>query len=392
MKILIALSRFPLPIDKGDKLRAYYQIKELSRKNELYLVCLITRQPSEEDMEHLKKYCKEVVLVKLSFLRSCLNLFFSFFNSFPFQVNYFESVSMKKKIYEIIISKQIDICYVQLIRLVNNIPFGLKTKYYIDFMDALSVGMNNRYHFSNWYEKIFVGMEARRLQKFEKKIFSYFNGGSIITDADAEAFPSFISEKLAVISNGVDEKYFGVGRFEVKKFDLIFTGNMAYHPNVIACKYLVKEILPILKKKFPDFKICLAGTDPTAEVLGLASDNTVVTGYVNDIKDYLSQAKLFVAPLFSGSGLQNKLLESMASGLPALTTPIANKALGAENGKEIIVCKDELEFSEQIIFLLENPGKAKELGMNGQRYIKGRYNWKDYNQLLENEFMRIIKE
>jgi polysaccharide biosynthesis protein PslH len=392
MKILVALSRFPLPIDKGDKLRAYYQIKDLSENNDVYLICLVAKQPSVKEINHLKEYCKEIILIKLSYFQVAFNLMFSLFNSYPFQVNYFRSSSMKRKISEMITSFNIDLCFVQLVRLVKNIPFGLKTKYYIDYMDAMSIGMKNRYRHSCWYEKILVGMEAKRLQRYEEKVFSYFDGGSIITKNDAAAFPFIVSEKLTVVSNGIEEAFFEDRDFYPKKNDLIFTGNMAYHPNILACKYLVKDILPILKKKYPDIKICLAGTNPTKEVMALGGKNIEVTGFVKDIRDYLSMSKLFVAPLFSGSGLQNKLLESMASGLPTLTTPSAAKALGAMDGKEIIICKNEFEFAEQILWLLNNENKAKELGRNGQLYVKRNFNWRESNRLLENEFNRIVNK
>jgi sugar transferase (PEP-CTERM/EpsH1 system associated) len=392
MKILIALSRFPFPIDKGDKLRAYYQIRDLSKSNDLYLVCLVTKQPSAQDLDHLKLYCREIVLIRLSYLQIGKNLLFSVFNSYPFQVNYFKSSAMKRKISEIIGSKNIDLCFTQLVRVVKNIPFGLKTKYYIDYMDSMSSGMKNRYQHSKWYEKWLVGMEAKRLIRYEEKVFSYFHGGSIITVADAAAFPLVMKDKLAVVANGIEENYFQKRNEGQKKYDLIFTGNMAYHPNVLACKYIVKEILPILKEKRPDLRICLAGTNPTKEVIALSDKNTEVTGYVKDIRAYLSQAKIFVAPLFSGSGLQNKLLESMASGLPTLTTPAAAKALEAMDGKDIVICKNKNEFAEQILLLLDNEDKAMELGLNGQSYVKSRFNWQERNQVLEYEFRRILNQ
>jgi polysaccharide biosynthesis protein PslH len=392
MKILVALSRFPLPLDKGDKLRAWYQIRDLSRQNDLYLVCLITRQPTPEQMEHLKQYCKEVILIKLTLAGRALNLLSSIFNSLPIQVNYFSSVPAKAKISEIIRSRNIDVCYVQLVRMANNIPFGLNTKYYLDYMDALSAGMSNRYLFSSWYEKLFVGMEAKRLKKFEEEIFSSFHGTSIISKADAAFFSPAIREKLSVISNGIDETFFESGRTAEKKYDVIFTGNMSYHPNMVASLYLVKEILPILKERKPDIQLCLAGTNPAAKVIALRSENTTVTGYVPDIRECLSQAKLFVAPLFSGSGLQNKLLEAMASGIPTLTTPLASKALGAESGKQIIVCKNKFEFAQQILLLLDNREKANDLARNGQGYVSERFKWRECNQLLENEFIRILNK
>ncbi|HEY8402571.1 MAG TPA: glycosyltransferase [Cytophagaceae bacterium] len=392
MKILIALSRFPYPTDKGDKLRAYYQIRDLSRNNELYVICLTEEMPSEKDKEHIRSYCKQLEIIPLNTLSKYLNLFFGIFNRRPFQVNYFQSSQMEKKIGELLEKEAIDLCYIQLLRLVNNVPFGRKTTYYLDYMDALSEGMRKRLRYSRWFEKPLVNWEFKRLRKFEEEIASYFAGYSIISKPDAEVFSEKIKQKISIIPNGVNEDFFVDTRsaFDTREYDVIFTGNMGYHPNVQACKYLVNQILPLLLKRFKKIKICLAGTSPSQEVLALQGEHVVVTGFVEDIKSWLLNSKLFVAPLFSGSGLQNKLLESMATGLPTLTTSLANSALKAEEGKQIIVCDDAESFAENIINLLENEEKAETLGLAGQAFIKENYNWSACNQKLESELQDCL--
>lgn len=389
MKILVALSRFPYPVDKGDKLRAYYQIRELSRSNDIFLVCLSSEKPVQAGIDHLLKFCKSVEVIHIGFIQRCWNLFKGIFNGLPFQVNYFRSPEMKSRIADLLKKDHIDICYVQLIRLALNIPFSLHTKYYLDYMDSFSEGMKKRIKFSRWYEKPLVMLEAARLKNFEERVFYQFNGYSIISSSDAETFPLYIRRKMEVIPNGVDEKYFEYKPYpKDKEFDLIFTGNMGYHPNIQACKFLVNEIMPILKKK--NIRVCLAGTNPSREVTNLKSANVIVTGYVEDIREYLAKSKIFVAPLFSGSGLQNKLLESMAMGLPAVTTPLANTALNAQPDKEIFVCPDKKSFAEKIDMLLLNPALAKQAGEAGKAFIKKNYNWTAYNSILEEAFRKVL--
>jgi polysaccharide biosynthesis protein PslH len=388
MKILIALSRFPYPIDKGDKLRAYYQIRHLSKKNDLYIVCLTETQPSPEDINHIRQFCKELILVEHRPFKKLAKLFLSLFNAKPFQVNYFSSSQMKSKISTLINKENIDLCYVQLVRLIENIPFGLQTKYYLDYMDALSEGMNKRYQFSHWYEKPLVSAEAGRLGKYEQKVFDLFDGCSIISLSDADFFTRVQKKQLDIIPNGVSEQFFTVDASS-KEYDIIFTGNMNYHPNIQACKFLVNNILPKLKTAHPDIKICLAGTHPHAEVRALAGPQVTITGYVKDIKDYLSKSRLFVAPLFSGSGLQNKLLEAMAAGLPVMTTSIAGRALNAEAGRHFIICEDDKTFSEKISMLLRDKNEAERIGAEGKKLVKEYFNWEVNNKKLEDSFLKL---
>jgi len=390
MKILIALSRFPYPIEKGDKLRAYYQIKELSRNNDLYVVCLTDKMPTEETYDEVKKYCKKLEIVQQPYFARILNLVRAFFSKDPYQVHYFESSVMKEKIAYLISTNNIDICYVQLLRLFKNIPFELPTKYYLDYMDAFSEGMKKRIPFSRWYEKPIVKAEAERLRKFEEKIAPYFDGFSMISQSDTDTFSQKIKQKIDIIPNGVSEEFFVSKSPQIEKeYDIIFTGNMGYHPNIQACKYLINEILPVLKSKGLDVKVCLAGINPSPEVLALKSQNVVVTGYVTDIKDYLIRSKIFVAPLFSGSGLQNKLLEAMAAGLPTITTSLTNKALKGKDKKEIIICNESVKFAEQIIFLLKHPTEAGEIARLGRLFVRENYNWRACNVLLEKSFTTI---
>lgn len=392
MKILVALSRFPYPTDKGDKLRAYYQLKSLSLNHEIYLVCLNSGQIDDESKEEIKKYCKELHIVQLSFLARIFNLLAGLFSTVPFQVHYFRSSRMKSLIAEISRIQDIDVCYVQLIRLIQNLPGNLNLGFYLDYMDCFSKGMKKRYQLSKWFEKPLVAWEARRLQKFENVLIDRFQGFSIISENDRLEFEPKLREKIDVIPNGVNEEYFDCNPSQVKKFDLIFTGNMGYHPNIQACKVLVKEIKPLLQKRGINVRICLAGTSPSREVLSLASEDVVVTGFVKDLRGFLSSSRIFVAPLFTGSGLQNKLLESMAAGLPTVTTTYTNKALGGSDQENIFLCDSPAAFVDTIEMLMKNPAHGMNVAAKGKEFIRNTYNWNIYNRKLETALESCVEK
>jgi len=386
MKILFVLSRFPHPLDKGDKLRAFHQIRMLSQQNEVHLIALNDEKVNQEGMEALKQYCKTVECVVLPAWKSKLNLMRSFFNNSPFQVNYFYSRAMYKAIERIVKDEQIEVVMGQLVRVVENIPKGLGVHYHLDYMDAFSKNMERRFHHSTKFEKRFVKREKERLVEYEKAVAARFDSLSMIAEPDAAVLQKELKKVVEVIPNGISDYFLNYKELgiEDKEYDIIFTGNMGYHPNIQACKYLIYDLLPMITERFRPIKICLAGTSPTQEVKDFASENVVVTGFVEDLRPYLAKSRLFVAPLFGGSGLQNKLLESLAMGLPTLTTRLANNALKATPKEHILVCNDKEAFTKQVIRLLQNPESAKSLGQNGKVYIEKHFSWQTFNTKLEN--------
>lgn len=389
MNIVVALSRFPLPTDKGDKLRAYYQIRHLAQKHQIHLICLNDAPIAPEDLQAMQEICASIEVIQLGKLKKLFNLAGSLFNRLPFQVNYFRSVRMKKVLEEKIKSTRAEVCYVQLIRLAKNIPFHDNTAYFLDYMDAFSVGMENRISLSPWYLKPFVKIEARRLQEFEAKVAVPYDGFSIISEQDAAVLPDLLKNEIAIIRNGVGEMFFEELPVVNKDFDLLFTGNLGYHPNEKAALYLVNEILPELEKKGIKATVCLAGARPAPAVRALASERVTVTGRVPDLREYFNRSRLYVAPLISGQGLQNKLLESMAMGLPTMTSPGPNAALGAAPGKEILVANDAADFANKIKKMLADPEEAQKIAKAGRAFVKNHYHWDGVNQQLEDLLIGI---
>lgn len=383
MKILAALSRFPWPLEKGDKLRAFHQLKDLARNNEVHLVCLNDEPVSEEHRRHLD-FCTSIQVIPQSPWTSRFNLLGTFFNRLPFQVNYFRSGKMKRVLDETIRSQSIDVVMVQLIRLGMNLPLDAPTGWFLDYMDTFSIGMEQRSQEASWPVRPFVKMEARRLKRYEGVVAAKFDELGIISTRDAEGLPESLQEYVHIIPNGVGEDFFASPEQEVEKaYDLVFFGNMGYHPNVQSAHFLVEEVLPELERLGRKVRLCIAGARPAKSVQNLSNKHIEVTGFVDDIRDYIWRSRLAVAPVIGGQGLQNKLLESMAMGLPTLTTPLSFQAIKAEAGKEIVVCEDAKAFAREIDRLLAQPEMAREIGAAGRAFVETHYRWSAMNQKLE---------
>ena len=168
-----------------------------------------------------------------------------------------------------------------------------------------------------------------------------------------------------------------------KQYDLVFTGNMSYPPNVNAVEYLANEILPIVWKTRPETTLYIAGATPDPKVKKVASDKIIVSGWLDDIRDAYAQSRVFIAPMRIGTGLQNKLLEAMSMRLPAITSPLANASLGAKPDEEILIGSNAQEMAQHIITLLTDKEKADRLAQAGFDFTNRVYDWGKATEKLE---------
>lgn len=382
MRIFMVLSRIPYPLEKGDKLRAFYQIKELSKNNEIILFALDDRNVNKEEaFQFLQAYCRSVNFFDRSLFCRLINLLKAFFNGKPFQVGYFYSHRIRKKMLQLVAEYKPDHIYFQLARMAEynksiDIP---KT---IDYQDAFSKGLQRRMKYAHFFKRLILWMEYRRMLKYEHRIFSSFDHKTIISAPDREAISHPKKKNIQIIQNGVDFDYYQPQTCE-KEFDLIFSGNMSYPPNILGARYLIKKILPILHKNNLQVKTVLAGANPTESIKSMASKNITITAWVDDLRQYYAKSKVFVAPMQIGTGLQNKLLEAMSMGIPCITTPLTNQALGASHAENILIAQTATEFATQIEYLLKNPKEAERIGKKGRTFVQENYSWEKAGKKLE---------
>ena len=229
-------------------------------------------------------------------------------------------------------------------------------------------------------------MEYRRLKRYEAAIFDDFDIKTIISEPDRELIPHSKKDEILIIPNGVDHEYFKPQEQE-KRYDLVFTGNMSYPPNVNAVDYLANEILPLVWKQLPEVKMYIAGASPDPKVKRVASERIIVSGWLDDIREAYAQSRVFIAPMRIGTGLQNKLLEAMSMRLPAITSPLANASLGAKPNEEILIGSNAEEMAQHIVTLLNYPQKATQLAQAGYDFTNRVYDWGKATERLE-EAMR----
>jgi polysaccharide biosynthesis protein PslH len=385
MKLFVLLSRVPYPLEKGDKLRAYHQLRLLAKKHEICLCCLTDQPIREEHVQHLKGIVQHLHIFPLSKVKIAFRLARALVSNKPFQVHYFFQQSVAKAIQRELLAFNPDHIYCQLIRCAEYVKEFHQFKKTLDYMDALNAGHFRRIEKSPWYLKPFLQEESKRLVAYENLIFDYFDQHTIISAQDQQLIYHHDRKKIEVIPNGVDTDYFSAQESE-KKYAIVFTGNMSYPPNTECAIRLAKSILPLVQKELPEASLLLAGATPTPEVLALAAPDVTVSGWLEDIREAYTQAHVFAAPMQIGSGLQNKLLEAMSMGLPSVTSPLAANAFGDGAAQAMCIAEGDEETARAIIGWIKNPERAKAQGQKGRDFVHNHFNWQATVNQLEKVF------
>ena len=388
MNLVVILSRVPWPLDKGDKLRAYHQVRELSKSHTINLISLNDQKLHPDAETEMLKYCQAIHIIRLPKLAIFWNIIKAFFKGKPLQIGYFYNARAHLQIKSIIANVAPNHIYGQLVRVAEYIKEENISKT-LDFQDALSEGVHRRSDKAKGLKKIIFKMEYQRLAKYEASILPLFNYTTIITSQDRDLIKSPNKDEIIVVPNGVDMQFFKPMEQE-KIYDVVFTGNMSYPPNILAAKFLVNDILPILQESRNDIRILIAGALPHPSVKVLASESVTVSGWLDDIRTAYASSRVFVAPMQIGTGLQNKLLEAMAMKIPSVTSDLANAALRAKADLDIKVApsEDKQVYAKHILELLKDSELATKQADAAYNFIKNNYSWESSVETLQNVWTR----
>ena len=379
-KLVVIVSRFPYPLEKGDKLRAFYQIKELSKDFRISLIAISKQKVPIDSIEKLNKYCESINIIKISNWTIFWNLSLCIVNNKPFQVGYFYSFKGHLKIKQLLNNIEPNYIYCQLIRTSEYVKNYHKCPKTIDYMDALSMGIERRISKAPWYSKWLFKSEARRLRIYERSIFDYFETKTIISEQDKEYISHPQKSKIVCIANGIDSSFFEEQK-HTAEFDLVFVGNLSYAPNIEAVEYIANQLLP----KNIKLTCLISGASARSSVQKTCNSNQQITlqGWVTDIRTTYCRGRIFIAPMMIGTGMQNKLLEAMALGVPCITTSLANNAIKAIHRESIYVANTAIEFQEAIEILTTNNELYQRIAQQGKEFVLKNYNWEKATSVLK---------
>jgi len=371
-RILFLTSRFPYPLEKGDKLRAYHIIRQLSENFDIYLFALNQKKPDPKQIAALHPYCKAIETGIISRKSSVISMLKH--QTIPFQVAYFYQKDIAEHVRQFSEKHQTEAVFCHLIMMSEYARALHSQNKVLDYMDAFSKGMERIYRKGNWHLRLPAFIEWKRLKKYEASIFKDFQFHTIISEQDKSHLQFEGAEQIKVVPNGVDMDFFHP-KSSQKKFDILFNGHMAYPPNIASALYSAEKILPALRNLMPQANLLIAGAEPVRSIRALESNTIAVSGWMDDIRDAFAQSRVMVAPMLISIGLQNKILQAMAMKIPCVISPMANNALGAIHGEHVFVAETPEQYAHYIYQLIKDETLFNKMTESAFVFVKEHFSW-----------------
>ncbi len=248
-----------------------------------------------------------------------------------------------------------------------------------DFVDVDSNKWEQYSTYAAWPLSLIYRREAWALRKFERRICEQSACVLVTTEREAALVRQLApAARVYVVPNGVDTEYFRPPA-EPAGLDLPtigFTGDMGYFPNVEAVTYFARNVLPLVRQSVPDARFLIIGRNPAPRVKALAKIAGVeITGFVPDVRKHLSRMQIAVAPFSIAAGIQNKILEAMASGIPVVCTSRAAQGLSRETAGAVEIADGAEDMAAKIARLLGDPKLAGDRGWEGRVRVMAEYQW-----------------
>jgi sugar transferase (PEP-CTERM/EpsH1 system associated) len=400
MQLLFLTHRLPFPPNKGDKIRSYHILEHLACRHDVCVGAVVDDKDDLGVVAEVKARVQELVYGRIQARVRKLGALISVFRAKPISTSYFYSRRLQRDIDHLIERRRFDavLCFSSPMAeyVLRSKHWGRRLNDTLLVMDLIDVDSYKWRQYaersSNWRGWVYR-YEAKHLAVYEKTIADTFHHVLVVSAQEKQVLAKHVtSPNVIVMSNGVDLSFFSpIHPKPARAADptIVFTGVMDYWPNIEGATWFAEKIFPRIRVVVPEAVFFIVGSKPTSEVQTLARLPGVrVTGFVEDIRDYLCLADVCVVPLRIARGIQNKVLEAMAMGRPVVSTPQALEGIRAIPGRDLLAADDETAFAEHVIELLGDRAEAQAMGNRARACVERFYSWDRNLRILDEIFAR----
>jgi glycosyltransferase involved in cell wall biosynthesis len=359
-------------------------LRVMSRDHRITLFTFTDGHEPAEAMSEIAGLCERIEVVRLPRWRSWVQAWLALFTTVPSQVGYFHSPAMRRRVRDIVGAGGTDVVFTHTIRMT---PFtsGLRHPAEVLFLaDSQGLLLGRAVEFEAWWKRPGLAWEQWRVNHYTVTHSQRARETLALSPLDRDDLVRIGCPNVVLATHGVDERLFDVQRAPAAEPTVVFLGNLSVPHNIDAAQFLARDIWPLIRREEPRARLVIAGAGPVPAIQRLGDrDGIEVPGLIPDLRPLWSSAHVMVAPLRFSTGIQNKVLEPMAAGVPVVTTPQVAEGIEARHGEHLLVATDAQGLAAATLETLRDAASAAERAERARAHVRERFGWGNIVRRLE---------
>jgi len=397
MKILMLTPYLPYPPSEGGQVRSYKLIKLLSKNHAITLVCFSRQHNTEEQVNHMKQYCKKVIIIQRGKTWTLSNILRTGFSRYPFLVSIYNSPKIKQILQNELDHGDYDLIHAEMS---YTLPYLPKTKLPIILVEQTIMSRIFSHQAKTDKRILFrplMWLDILKMRYWEKYFWKKVNRVVTVSEEDADVIKKIIPGlRVDVVPNGVGEDVSNLSKDLHYNHKILYMGNYKWIQNWEAADLLAKKVFPLIKKQAPEATLIIGGQSPTSAVKALADSAMGIQ--ILELKDddfqgvvhaYLG-AGLFVAPMYAPGGTRLKILAAMAAMVPVVTTTVGAEGYGAVDGQSILIGNTSQEIADKAVKILKDKKMYGNVAKNARHLVDTSFSWDPIAKKLESIYRELI--
>lgn len=393
MNILYLCHRFPFPPKRGGKIRPFNMIRHLSAAGHRVTVCSLVRAEDEGvEGQGIAPHCEAFEMARVhnpvQFLRMIVRLPLTT----PSSMGYFYSPALRARVDALLASRRWDLIFVHCSSVAQYVEHVQDIPKILDFGDMDSQKWLEYANYKPFPLSLGYQLEGYKMLAAEKRLARRFDICTATTRAEWQTLDGYgTGAATDWFPNGVDAEFFSPGEQAYDADTVSFIGRMDYYPNQECMARFCAEVWPLLRAQRPAMKLLIIGADPSPQMRQLGElPGVTVTGSVPDVRPYVRQSAVMVAPLAIARGTQNKILEAMAMGVPVVTSTCAAGGVDAEDGAHLLVADTPHQIVAAILRVTGDAQERQRLARAGRERMLSHHAWPRSMQRLDGIIARLV--
>ena len=382
MRILFLAPFIPSP-ERPDSL---HHLRLLSANHKVTLVALYSQSAELAELDQVKRWAQAVYPFRLTKVSSYTSCALRLLSRWPLYLAYYYSPALVHQIRDIACRHNFDLVHAHTLRMAPYAQYLDSIPKVCNIQDVLTPRYEAYVKKGRLSPKWLLDIEEwQKLKRFEPWLCKQIGTVGVVSEEEAQLLHKLVADvPVHIVRPGVDPGYFEPLPDVERKLNVVFLGRLSYRPNVESALWIANSIFPQIRRRVPEAKLVIVGSDPPTRVKALsARDGIKVTGWVPDVRQYLGRAIVSLCPMKTGGGVKHKILQSLALATPVVTNTWGATGLGLTPGVNYLLAEDDTSLAEACIDVLNSPTQRKAIGEAGREHVVQRHGWDRIAESLE---------